>query len=684
MGVANKKVVDDGSQEYDLSTLANTIQPAQNITQNGEEYDLSTLANTIKPYSEAEHINDNAPAYQKVIKSVASPQMGKNFAKGLASVGDVALGALPAAVGSVNYFVNRFAGDTPQQAEQYSQKLVEPIQNPIGRAFGITEDPAYKNEASRRLLGSIGTGIQKGSQTYSEVTGANPTDVEQSLNAAMFLAPELAGKGYTAGKAALEKQFATKQGKTVAPAQDHLVVSGNEATALADDAKAAELQANYEQLHPTLITALEEAKKTGAPINKEALTRQNEALSLGVDLTKGQALQDPMLISQERNERGIKEKFVESFNNQNKQLRSVAENFKSKIGPENEADNYVTNSENIMALTQDKIDANNKIAKDAYQKLDEASGGKLQIDGKSVGNNALEALKTNDIEEYVPATILTKLKSYAEGGKEMNFNLFENLRTQLANESRKAERAGDGNTVHALSVVRNELENLPLTNEAGDIKALADDARTAFKSNRQLESNNQFYGKAARGSLDSANLIKSTVFGIKNDYFNDVMEVVGQDPVAKQHLQQGAMDYMIKESTDGSGNLNPMKMAKLIDDLDRNKRLEPLFGDNADNMRKFARVSRYTKSAPEGSFINYSGSTVEAARLIQQYGPAIAETVGAHLGVPYGGKALGWVGKILDLEGRKAEKQFRESTKPAAGVVGTKLSDVYNFGKETK
>ena len=101
-------------------------------------------------------------------------------------------------------------------------------------------------------------------------------------------------------------------------------------------------------------------------------------------------------------------------------------------------------------------------------------------------------------------------------------------------------------------------------------------------------------------------------------------------------------------------------------------------------MRKFARVSRYTKSAPEGSFINYSGSTVEAARLIQQYGPAIAETVGAHLGVPYGGKALGWVGKILDLEGRKAEKQFRESTKPAAGVVGTKLSDVYNFGKETK
>ena len=229
MGVANKKVVDDGSQEYDLSTLANTIQPAQNITQNGEEFDLSNIANTIKPYSEAEHINDNAPAYQKVIKSVASPQMGKNFAKGLASVGDVALGALPAAVGSVNYFVNRLAGDNPQQAEQYSQKLVEPIQNPIGRAFGITEDPAYKNEASRRLLSSIGTGIQKGSQTYSEVTGANPTDVEQSLNAAMFLAPELAGKGYTAGKAALEKQFATKQGKTVAPTQDRLVVSGNEA-----------------------------------------------------------------------------------------------------------------------------------------------------------------------------------------------------------------------------------------------------------------------------------------------------------------------------------------------------------------------------------------------------------------------------------------------------------------------
>ena len=157
--------------------------------------------------------NATTPNYQKEINAVASPQIGKNFAKGLASVGDVALGALPAAVGSVNYFVNRLAGDTPQQAEQYSQKLVEPIQNPIGRAFGITEDPAYKNEASRRLLGSIGTGIQKGSQTYSEVTGANPTDVEQSLNAAMFLVPELANKVSAPVRTVMEKQFAKRQGK---------------------------------------------------------------------------------------------------------------------------------------------------------------------------------------------------------------------------------------------------------------------------------------------------------------------------------------------------------------------------------------------------------------------------------------------------------------------------------------
>ncbi|CAB5212651.1 hypothetical protein UFOVP194_38 [uncultured Caudovirales phage] len=673
--VAVGKQDDSEPQEIDLNELASTLPPAQDTSPGTVEYDLSKLHQVVKPYKEPKKLG--------LLESMQGPY-AKNeplkLEKQFASLADTALN-LPAAVASIGTYAAARPFTTPERAQELSGKVSSYLENPIGQATGITESPAYKGEGSRQLMDFIGQNIHKGASWVAEKAGIPVQDVENIANSLSFAAvPEavkLGVKGVNkvtpiASRAtqAIQDQFAARKGPQETVASEYLPNIPGESTA-----------GPIHDLHPALAAIVTDAQKRGLPINAEALARQNEALSLGVDLTEGQRTQDPMLISKERNERGIKEQLVNKFNEQNQQLKNVAENFKAKVGPENAADNYVTNSEHILALTKDQIDANNKIAKEAYQKLDEASGGKLPIDGRAVGNNALEALKSADIEEYVPGTILSKLKSYAEGGKEMNFNLFENLRTQLANESRKAERAGDGNTVHALSVVRTELENLPLTNEAGGIKTLADEARSAFRANRQLEANNQFYGKAARGSLDSANLIQSTVFGVKNDYFGHVMDIVAKDPAAKQHLAQGTVDYMLSKSTDGSGNLNPMKMAKYIDDLDRNKRLEPLFGkDEAAQMRKYARVSRYTKSAPEGSFVNYSNTAPAAAQLIQQYGPAAAEVVGSQFGLPGGSQAASWVGE--KMQQRATKKQAKKSTSPEAGIVGNKISESFNFGKD--
>jgi hypothetical protein len=678
MGLANQSTADDGSQEYDLSNLANIIQPAAVSTPQQLEVDLTSLPNTVKPYK---------PPKKLTVQESMSGKYAENeplkLEKQFASFVDTLLG-VPAAVTNIGTYAGaRAIGQTPQQAEQTAGKVSSYLENPIGQATGITQSPAYQQEGSRQVLNFISQNIHKGSQWIADKTGMPVQDVENIANSLSFAAlPEAGkyvGKGIEVASPYLNnaaktvtEQFNARRGQPSEVASSYLP---NLPTGAGEESVLPK-----EGLHPALAAVVTDAEKRGLPINKDALERQNEALSLGVNLTEGQRLQDPNLISQERNQRGIKEQLVDTFNQQNQQLKTVGENIKNKVGPQEAADNYVTNSEHILSKVQDQIAANDKIASDAYKKLDEASGGKLPIDGKSIGNNALSALKESDIEEYVPSTIMSKLKDYSEGKKEMNFNLFENLRTQLANESRKAERAGDGNTVHAISVIRNELENLPLTNESSEIKGLADDARAAFRANRQLESSNPFYGKASRGSLDSGNLIQSTVFGVKNDYFNNVMDIVNKDPEAKQHLSQGTMDYMIAKSTDGSGNLNPLKMAKYINDLDRNKRLDALFGDNADEIRKYARVAKYTKAAPEGSYINYSNTAPASAQMIKQYGPAAAEIVGSQFGIPGGSKAASWVGE--KLETRKAKKQAKKSTSPEAGIVGTKLSDVYNFGKE--
>jgi hypothetical protein len=51
---------------------------------------------------------------------------------------------------------------------------------------------------------------------------------------------------------------------------------------------------------------------------------------------------------------------------------------------------------------------------------------------------------------FLPAEVKTMLGDYREGGS-MTFNDFENLRTILAAEGRKAARAGDGNAEAAIS-----------------------------------------------------------------------------------------------------------------------------------------------------------------------------------------------------------------------------------------
>jgi hypothetical protein len=412
-----------------------------------------------------------------------------------------------------------------------------------------------------------------------------------------------------------------------------------------------------------------------------AVARQNKALSVDprLQLTEGQATGDANLISQERNDRGIKAQMVETFNEQNQILKERAQILKNDFTPDVKALSYVENSGQVLNSLDNIIKNNEQLAKDAYLELKNQGAGKLNIDGQAFGAKAREILATEDIQDYIPNQIMKRIDDYADGKKQMNFNLFENLRTKIANESRKADRAGDGNTVHALSLVRNELEKLPLVGETAQAKTLADKARGIYKANRDLESNNPFYGDAEKGKFDTKTFVPKVAFGPKNEYFANAMQILDNDPIAKQHFAQGTIDYMIRESTDGSGNLNPMKMADFINDMQLNGRLEPLFGkQNATKLLDYAEVSRFTKEAPEGSYINYSNSATAGADLLKRYGSAAAEVAGTSLSIPFVGEAVRAGSEFMAK--RKTRKQAEKATEFGAGVEkgkgSNKISDI--------
>lgn len=697
-------------QEYDINSLLKGLSPSDSSVGGAKEYDINSLLTELKPYK-AESLTAGAGATPtNVLKGaeffaknpVATQVMNqpavKDVGKGIASVLDTTIGsAIPGAVSFVAQPVARLF-TSPERAQEITQNITGAIDKPFGKAFGITEDPAYKNEASNRLMQFVGENIDKGADWISQQTGLPKADVNYYLNLATTAggvkATQVAAPYVKAGiekvssefqkaksnLAATEKPIMAEAPPVQAPGGVPGAAQVPKATVEVSQPTIPVVEPAPAPLNPFLQEQVKRAKQAGQEVDPGALNRQNEAMSIDprLTLTEGQALQDPNLISVERNERGIKEKLVEKFNEQNQILKEKAESYKNQFTPDVKGLSYVENSTHAINAIDDLIGKNEAAAKAKYEDLKNLGGGKLELDGKTFGTSAREALGVEDIQDFVPGQIMKRIDAYADGTKQMNLNLFESLRTQIARESRKAERAGDGNTVHALSVVRNQLEQMPLANEVGAIKAVADEARSLFKANRDLESNNPFYGQASRGGLDSKDFVPKVAFRSKNDYFSSAMEVLDKDPIAKQNFAQGTMDYMIRESTDGSGNLNPMKMANYIDDLQLNGRLEPLFGkEGAAELQKFARVSRYTKSTPEGSFVNYSNTAPAGANLIQKYGPAAAEVVGANMGIPFVGAAARKGSEFMQQ--RKYSKQAAEATKPGAGVVkgkGTKLEDM--------
>jgi len=424
---------------------------------------------------------------------------------------------------------------------------------------------------------------------------------------------------------------------------------------------------------PELRAELEKVKP--GDLNVEALNRIMEADQLPVPLryTKGQATQDPILISKERNERGFKEQYAERFNEQNKVLQENANLMKERVAPDVNTTSFVEDAERSIDLMGKRIKADDDAITAAYNSLKDYGAGKLEVDSQTFGNSAMKALREFDEQEFLPPSILNRIKDYTEG-KAMNFNQFENLRTVLARETRKAQAANDGNAVHALTVVRSELEKMPLLNETGEAKVLADKARLLAKSqfdllDKKRDTYNPLYADVMNGIADTKDFIPKLVFRSKNKDFVKTMETLGEgDPQAVQHLRSGALDYMIRESTDASGNFLTGKFNKLVNNLDVNKKLDPLFGDEAKTIRALANAGKNVEARPKGSFVNESNTATALGAFGKMAGQYVTEAA----------KRVPVVGAVVEpaqqiVQQRKIAKEIKQTLKPGAGV---KLSDI--------
>jgi len=107
-----------------------------------------------------------------------------------ASLADTTLGGvIPGVAGAVTYAGARVAGQTPEQATATQQQVVSATDKPFGKAFGVTETPEYKGEASQQIMNFIGANMEKGADWISKQTGVPKADVENMMQTATLAVP---------------------------------------------------------------------------------------------------------------------------------------------------------------------------------------------------------------------------------------------------------------------------------------------------------------------------------------------------------------------------------------------------------------------------------------------------------------------------------------------------------------
>jgi len=113
--------------------------------------------------------------------------------KGLASLADVAYSPVPAVLGGATQAIIR-PFTNPQEAEKIGGNVSGFLEKPVGKFFGVTEDPAYKQELSNKITQVIGEYGNKGADFISKKTGLPVEDVRNMLNTASFAIPEVGGE----------------------------------------------------------------------------------------------------------------------------------------------------------------------------------------------------------------------------------------------------------------------------------------------------------------------------------------------------------------------------------------------------------------------------------------------------------------------------------------------------------
>ena len=702
-----------------VPTAAPAPAPAAPKTTSAAPAGEVTMDDLMKPEAIDAAVKDafGAPVKQRGVSGKVT-----QFLRGSAALADTLYGVVPAVAGMVTYAGARTV-QGPEEAAKTQQAVTTALDRPFGKAFGVTETPEYKGEASQRLMQFIGENVEKGADWISKQTGMPKTDVEYYMNLGMMATPGV--KGTKVGKAigteaelvgAAAKQAggkvleATKQ-VTPVPVQN---VVGRTVEAIAPGTtktppKAPTLGAPGQPMGaPTMAppatvapagrasvgaagvpdaAIVRQALQTATPefqqlygnmpldkVNTPVVLRHLEAdsLPIPVRLTKGQSTGDVVQLSKEQNLRGSQPDFARRFNEQNQQLVENVPLIREKAAPDVYATKTIESSQAIIDAYKAIDDARSKDITAAYKALEDANGGQFPVDGAALAKNAETALAKKLKTDFLPTPIKNQLDRF-KAGEPMTFEQFEAMRTNLAAEIRKAERSGDGNAAMAASIVRDALENLPLKAEAQNFKGLADTARNLAKARFDALKKDPAYKAAVDDAVPADKYFDKFVVNGVNKNINTMVDTLGRESPAHQHMKAGTINWLSDKAgiVDGKGNFSQANYNKALKKLDDVNNFQAIFDpESALQLRTLGNVAAYTQFQPRGSFVNNSNTLVG---YLANKAAGGLEAAGNVAGLKTFGYPIGSEARRV-IRSARERKEATEALKPGAGSTLDEIS----------
>jgi hypothetical protein len=352
--------------------------------------------------------------------------------------------------------------------------------------------------------------------------------------------------------------------------------------------------------------------------NADALDRKLEADSLPVRgfLTEGQAAQDPVIVSEELNNRGTVTDMAKVMQAQNKIMQDNLQAVREQTAPD-------VNTINATEHGQALIDAYNRFHAPRQAAIDADwdviranTGGAPIFDAGRMLQDSQAALKAKLLSSQDPGGQLAELTDAARRGG-LTADGYNAFRQNLGAIARQGGTEGK-----AASIVIDATNKSDLLPEAAKFRGMVNDALAKGRAlHADLEAD-PAYNAAINGTVSANDFVNKFLTGgsAKVENIAQMLKNLGNDDLASQTMRAAVVDNLrdsARLDNQYQGDFASKSFNKQLATI--GQRSGQIFqGGELSTLQTLGNYARNVKEAPAGNFINRSNSAVAAPGIFER------------------------------------------------------------------